>query len=114
MAINDFFDDLMSGLNDIKAIKKGDLKPAHVMTIHPHFKAEKSDFPIQEGSGYLASIRYDLGLSQADFAKILGVATATVSSWEQGTSKPSGAVAKLLILIDNDPSRINELMEFAQ
>lgn len=114
MSNNEFFDELMTGLNEIKRIKKGELRPANVMTLKSRFKVENNNSPIIRGGGYIASIRYDLGLSQADFAKVLGVSTSTVSSWEQGMRKPSGTAAKLLILIDNDPSRINELSEFAQ
>lgn len=47
--------------------------------------------------------RHLLGASQAVFAQFLGVSTKTVQSWEQGTNKVSGAAARLMDEIQNDP-----------
>lgn len=63
MSDKEFYDNLMEELKEIETIKESDLEPANVMTIKPRFKVESSDFPIQKGGGYIASIRYDLGLS---------------------------------------------------
>ena len=110
----ELFDDLVQGLNEMVALEKGELKQkVDTRVIKPRYQTTQQESPLDEGNAYVASIRYDLGLSQADFAKILGVSAITVSSWEQGLRKPSGAVAKLLTLIDNDPTRINELVELA-
>jgi putative transcriptional regulator len=38
--------------------------------------------------------------SQAVFAKVLNVGTATVSAWEQGTKTPNGTAGKLLSLVE--------------
>jgi putative transcriptional regulator len=111
---DELFGDLVTGLNEMVAFEKGKLnEDVDRRVIHPRFETLQADSPLNEGGAYIASIRYDLKLSQADFAKILGVSTQTVSSWEQGLRKPNGAVAKLLTLIDNDPTRINELVELA-
>jgi putative transcriptional regulator len=108
----ELFDELVAGLDEMVQIENGAVNENDTRTITPHFKVD-SDSPIQEGGAYIASIRYDLGLSQAQFAVLLGVSTITVSSWEQGLRTPSGAVAKLITLIENEPSRINELIEIA-
>ena len=107
----DLFDELVQGLNEMVSMEKGELnEKVDTQKLVPHYKSNlKKDNPLNAGGGYITSIRYDLGMSQADFAKVLGVSTVTVSSWEQGVRKPNGAVAKLLTLIENDPSRINEL-----
>jgi putative transcriptional regulator len=48
-------------------------------------------------------IRESLGLSQALFADFLGVALATVRSWEQGQREPSSLARRLLGEIRGDP-----------
>ena len=40
--------------------------------------------------------RLKLGLSQADFAAMLGVSVRTLQDWEQGRREPSGAAKALL------------------
>ncbi len=44
-----------------------------------------------------------LGISQAVFAKFLGVGVKTVSSWEQGLQKPSSMACRFLDEIARDP-----------
>lgn len=39
--------------------------------------------------------------SQAVFAKVLNVGTATVAAWEQGTKTPKGTAGKLLSLVEH-------------
>lgn len=50
------------------------------------------------------SIRESLGLSQALFADFLGVALATVQSWEQGQREPSALARRFLGEIRDDPA----------
>lgn len=108
----ELFDDLVIGLNEMVAFEKGELKEdVRTQTIKPRFQTRLMDSPLTEGGGDVTSLRYELKMSQADFARALGVSVFTVSSWEQGKRKPSGAVAKLMTLLENDPSRVNELVE---
>jgi putative transcriptional regulator len=51
----------------------------------------------------VASIRSRTGLSQATFAKLLGVSVRTLQDWEQGRRAPSGAARTLLTIADKDP-----------
>lgn len=44
----------------------------------------------------IASIRRGLGLSQADFANLLGTHVMTVSKWERGIAQPSPYQAALI------------------
>ncbi len=47
---------------------------------------------------YSAAIeaRQKTGLSQSEFAALLGVSVRTLQGWEQGRKQPSGAARKLL------------------
>lgn len=44
-------------------------------------------------------VRRQAGVSQAVFAQYLNVSVATISKWEQGQKKPSGASLKLLTIV---------------
>ena len=64
----------------------------------------QSRFAVTKNAGAeIARLRHRLGLSQADFARALGVSLSTVSLWEQGRRTPSGSSAKLLAVIDRNP-----------
>lgn len=49
------------------------------------------------------------GLSQAAFAKLLGVSVRTLQEWEQGRRAPSGAAATLLKIAARHPAALLEL-----
>lgn len=40
--------------------------------------------------------RLKLGISQADFAQMIGVSVATVNRWEKGAYKPSKIMRKIM------------------
>jgi putative transcriptional regulator len=48
----------------------------------------------------IARIRQKEEVSQAVFARHLGVSLSLISQWERGEKKPSGASLKLLTLVD--------------
>ena len=50
-----------------------------------------------------ARIRKASGLSQSEFAEILGVSVRTLQDWEQGRRRPSGAAATLLRIAEKHP-----------
>jgi len=49
--------------------------------------------------GHVAALRARLGLSQAAFARRLGVRQQTVSEWETGRYNPRGASATVLRIL---------------
>jgi putative transcriptional regulator len=53
--------------------------------------------------------RQNIGMSQAEFAVLLGVSVRTLQEWEQGRRKPSGAAASLLILAQKRPDVLREV-----
>lgn len=51
----------------------------------------------------MASIRDKTGLSQPDFARLLGVSVRTLQEWEQGRRAPTGAARTLLQIANKNP-----------
>jgi len=49
------------------------------------------------------------GLSQSQFAQVLGVSMRTLQEWEQGRRKPSGAARALLSIAAKRPDVIREV-----
>ncbi|MGK9453078.1 helix-turn-helix domain-containing protein [Acidithiobacillus caldus] len=52
--------------------------------------------------------RIDAGLSQAQFATLMGVSVRTLQDWEQGRRNPSGAAKTLLRIAAKHPEVIRE------
>ena len=55
------------------------------------------------------STRKKSGLSQTEFAKLLGVSVRTLQEWEQGRRKPSGAAKKLIEIAERHPDVLKEI-----
>lgn len=57
--------------------------------------------------------RLKLGLSQADFAAMLGVSVRTLQDWEQGRREPSGAAKALLKVTVAAPKTVRKVLAAA-
>ncbi|MBK7541503.1 MAG: helix-turn-helix domain-containing protein [Candidatus Competibacteraceae bacterium] len=49
------------------------------------------------------------GLSQAQFASLMGVSVRTLQDWEQGRRQPSGAARTLIKVAERHPEVLREL-----
>jgi putative transcriptional regulator len=53
-----------------------------------------------------AEAREATGLSQSEFAALLGVSVRTLQGWEQGRKQPSGAARTLLAIARSNPKAV--------
>ncbi|MEW6563833.1 MAG: NadS family protein [Pseudomonadota bacterium] len=82
------FEDLKQSLSEAAEIRRGERPPAQVTHVHaPDAKA----------------IRAKTGLSQSEFARLIGVKVATLRNWEQQRRHPTGAAAALLTIVEKEP-----------
>ena len=59
------------------------------------------------------ALRRELGLSQAEFARRFGFTSARIRDWEQGRSKPDGAVRAYLLVIEREPKAVERALTTA-
>lgn len=94
------FEQIMEGLNEAMAFARGENTGA---VVH-HIEVPTID---------VAKIRAQTGLSQAEFAKSIGVAKGTLLNWEHGRRRPTGPAQVLLAMIARRPSVVAELLRAA-
>ncbi|MBU2720422.1 helix-turn-helix domain-containing protein [Acidithiobacillus ferridurans] len=81
--------ELLESVRQMKAGKKG--------AVH------KIDVP------EVVQARISAGLSQSQFAALMGVSVRTLQDWEQGRRNPSGAASTLLQIAAKHPEVIREM-----
>lgn len=91
------FESIMRGLTEMEAYLKGDTTGA--ITHH-------IEVPIPD----VKAIRASTGLSQAEFARSIGVKKATLLNWEQDRRKPEGPARVLLALIAKEPGIVRRVL----
>ncbi len=64
---------------------------------------------VVEPQSGVARVRLKSGLSQAQFAAVLGVSKRTLEQWEQGRREPSGAAHTLLKIAERHPEVLLEV-----
>ena len=57
----------------------------------------------------VAETRARVGLSQSEFARLLGVSVRTLQEWEQGRRAPSGPARTLLAIAHKNPRVLLEV-----
>ncbi|MEQ1526139.1 MAG: NadS family protein [Gallionella sp.] len=82
------FESLKQGLKEAAAIRRGELALGRVTEI---------------SAPDAQSVRAKIGLSQNEFAQLIGVKVATLRNWEQHRRQPTGAAAALLMIVDKEP-----------
>lgn len=59
----------------------------------------------------VVSARISSGLSQAQFAALLGISVRTLQKWEQGAREPSGAAKSLIRIAQQHPEVLADAMK---
>ncbi len=85
---NELFNELLASVREMDDIIQGKKTAARVTTF-PEPKAK--------------AIREKTGLSQNQFALLVGVSKRTLENWEQGRRNPTGPAKALLRILDADP-----------
>ena len=93
-------DDILHGLCELAETIQAGGKPEE------RFKVRVVEIPdpTPHTAETVRAIRQRLGVSQAAFAKLVGVSTILAQGWEQGVRTPSPLAARLLDTIAVDPS----------
>jgi len=61
----------------------------------------------------IAALRRFVGLTQADFARAMGISVHTLRNWEQGRRQPEGPAVALLRIAARHPRIIRENIKSA-
>ena len=86
-------------------------------------RADQDARPVEDRAGRLGAakrvslarrIRWKLGLSQADFARIFGIPIGTLRDWEQHRREPDQASRSYLEVIDRNPEAVRRAREEIQ
>lgn len=91
--MSQLFNDLVSGLNEAIESERGNIPlKKTALTIEPIKLYEKER---------IRDIRNSAGMTQASFARYMGVSPKTVEAWERGTNIPGGSACRLLEILDS-------------
>lgn len=85
---DEMFDELLESVKEMDQISKGKKKASGRFT-----------FKVPE----VRKIREQTGLSQTQFARLIGVSKRTLENWEQGRRNPTGPARALLKIVESDP-----------
>ena len=66
--------------------------------------------PLSGQASDIAGMRTRLGLSQREYADLLGLDVRTLQNWEQGRYKPDAAAINLMRVFDRAPSTVEEAL----
>ena len=100
MAKRDIGKEIIQGLEEIKAWKRGEIKLRTFAVELPR----AADVP---------GIRKELGLSQGQFAMFMGVSPATLRNWEQERREPQGPARSLLLVAAKQPRAVRAAFKAA-
>jgi putative transcriptional regulator len=88
---SELFDELLESVREGGRILRNEQKPGR------SFRFEEPD---------VVAIRSGYGLSQQEFAALLGISVRTLQNWEQGRRAPHGPARVLLLVAAEHPEAV--------
>ena len=98
MAKRNLARELIEGIEEIRAWKRGEVKLKSTTVELPR----AADVP---------QIRKALGYSQEEFAALMGVSVGTLRNWEQARREPHGPARSLLLVASSNPAAVRGAFE---
>jgi len=89
------FEDLIASVRESGKIKRGERRASRRLTFKP---------------ADVRKIRQRLGLSQSEFALLIGVSVSTLQNWEQGRRHPEGPARALLRVAETHPDAVRDAL----
>lgn len=89
------FDELVKSVRQAGTIKRGQMAASRKFAFQPDD---------------IRGVRGKLGLSQSEFALLIGVSVATLQNWEQGRRHPEGPARALLRIAAKNPKAVLEAL----
>ena len=93
---DDLFVELVASVRQGGAILRGELSASRSFTIHPPA---------------IKKIRDGFGLTQEQFAALLGISVRTLRNWEQGRRVPEGPARVLLQVVAKHPEAVLDVVQ---
>lgn len=122
---SEFIAELKESISQAGAIRRGEAAPHRVWRLTKQadgtIKREKVSpvsFQQQQSAKWDATqevtdARKSLGMSQSEFAGLLGISVRTLHHWEQGRRQPSGAAKVLLRVAQQEPKVLRRVLASA-
>jgi putative transcriptional regulator len=88
---SELFKELSESIKESGEIRRGKAKPSRVFTY---------------GATDIRKLRESVDVSQAQFARMIGVSKSTLQNWEQGRRHPRGPAKALLRVFQKDPRAV--------
>jgi putative transcriptional regulator len=88
---SELFQELSESIKEAGRIRRGKAKPSRVFTY---------------GATDIRKLRESVDVSQAKFARMIGVSKGTLQNWEQGRRHPRGPAKALLRVFEKDPKAV--------
>jgi len=96
---NRVFNGILAGLKEVAAHKRGETK------LNSYFIPSSVN---------VKAIRNKLGASQSEFARRYGFPIRTLQDWELGRNQPPGPVRCYLLVIEQEPKRVESILREAE
>lgn len=92
----DAFAELITSVKQAGNIRRGKRKPSRRTVYRPQD---------------IRAIRELFGLSQAQFALLMGISVSTLQNWEQGRREPEGPAKALLRVAETHPEAVLDALQ---